>query len=178
MLEFIAEWLVDIVAALGYPGVFLMAFLESTFVPIPAEVTMVPAGYLVHKGEMHFWPVLFLSVAGCVCVSYMNYWIAQHYGRRFMRAYGKYMFVSAERLAQLDLYFSQHGEVSILTGRLIPGLRHFISFPAGLARMDMKKFVLYTAIGGGDLQFDLVSLPLRVTAIEQSTYRFFTCPFS
>jgi membrane protein DedA with SNARE-associated domain len=148
-MEHIAQWLVDIVRLFGYPGLFFMAFLESTFVPIPSEATMVPAGYLVHQGEMNFWIALIVSTLGCVGGAIFNYIIAYHFGRRFLNAYGKYMFFDHDKMAKLDKFFASHGEISMLTGRLIPGLRHVVSFPAGLAHMNLKKFCIYTGIGGG-----------------------------
>lgn len=149
MLEAFCSWLVDFVHGFGYWGIFIMTFLESTFVPIPAELTMVPAGYLINKGQMHFPLVFLFSISGTICGSYFNYWIAKHYGRRFLLIYGKYMLFKPEKMAAIERYFASHGEISILTGRLIPGLRHFISFPAGLARMNPRKFCLYTGTGGG-----------------------------
>lgn len=154
----VSAWLVDFVHAFGYLGVFIMTFLESTFVPIPSEATMIPAGYLVHKGEMNFWLVWLASIMGTIAGSYSNYWLAKHYGRRFLLAYGKYMFFPPDKLKKMEAYFAGHGEVSILTGRLIPGLRHFISMPAGLAHMDARKFCLYTGIGGGAWMLALISI--------------------
>lgn len=148
-LQAVSTWLVDFVHHLGYTGVFIMTFLESTFVPIPAELTMVPAGYLAYEGKMNVWLLFLVSVLGTIAGSYFNYWLARHYGRRFLASHGKYFFIKPEKLDAIENYFKHHGEISILTGRLIPGLRHFISFPAGLARMDIKKFCLYTGIGGG-----------------------------
>lgn len=148
-METIAEWLVDIVRLFGYPGLFFMAFLESTFVPIPSEATMMPAGYLVHQGEMSFAIALAVSVLGCVAGALFNYAIAYYLGRRFLNAYGKYMFFDHDKMAKLDNFFASHGEISMLTGRLVPGLRHVISFPAGLAHMNLRKFCIYTGIGGG-----------------------------
>ena len=146
-MEAIAEWLVDFVHGFGYLGIFIMTFLESTFVPIPAEMTMIPAGYLAHQGEMNGVLALFFSVLGSLAGSLTNYYIAFHYGRRFIYAYGKYMFFPHERMEELDQFFASHGEISTLTGRLIPGVRHFISFPAGLGKMDLRKFITYTSIG-------------------------------
>jgi membrane protein DedA with SNARE-associated domain len=148
-VEALAQWLVNFVHDFGYWGIFIMAFLESTFVPIPSEVTMVPAGFLVHEGKMNFWLVFISSTVGAIGGSLANYYIAYHYGRRFLFAYGKYLFFSHEKMQKLDTFFASHGEISTLTGRLIPGLRHVISFPAGLAHMDLKKFCIYTGVGGG-----------------------------
>ena len=148
MLEELAAWLVNFVHQFGYWGVFFMCFLESTFVPVPSEATMIPAGYLVQQGIWNGWIVLFCSVTGTVAGSLFNYVIAYYYGRAFLARYGKYMFFGPERMQQLDNYFKSHGEISIFTGRLILGVRHVISFPAGLARMDVKRFTLLTTLGG------------------------------
>jgi membrane protein DedA with SNARE-associated domain len=148
MIEQAIEWLVDFVHHFGYAGIFIMTALESTFVPVPSEVTMVPAGYLVQQGLMDFWAVWLASVTGTLAGSLLNYWIARHYGRRFLLAYGKYMLFGRDKMEKLDRFFARHGEISIFTARLIPGVRHVISFPAGLAHMDVKKFSLYTTLGG------------------------------
>lgn len=147
-MEEIAKWLVDFVHSFGYLGILIMTFLESTFVPIPSELTMIPAGYLVHKGEMNFFIVLVISVIGTIGGALCNYYIAMYYGRNFLINYGKYFFFDHKRMASLDKFFAKHGEISTFTGRLVPGLRHFISFPAGLAQMNLKKFTIYTGLGG------------------------------
>ncbi len=148
-MEELASWLVKFVHEFGYLGIFIMAFLESTFVPIPSEVTMIPAGFLIHEGKMDFWLVFLGATAGAVGGAIANYFIAYYYGRRFLYAFGKYMFFDHSKMEKLDRYFALHGEISTFTGRLIPGLRHVISFPAGLAHMDLKKFSIYTGVGGG-----------------------------
>lgn len=141
-------WLVDFVHHLGYIGIFIMTFIESTFVPIPAEVTMIPAGYLVQQGKMDLAMVLLASIVGTVGGAYFNYWLAKHYGRDLFIRYGKYLMMTPAKLEKLERFFAKHGVVSTFTGRLLPGIRHYISFPAGLARMDVRKFVIYTALGG------------------------------
>ncbi len=145
----ILQWLVDVVHHLGYLGVFLMTFLESTVLPIPAEVTVVPAGYLIFQGKMEFWPVLIASIMGTICGSLVNYYVAMKYGRPLLVRFGKFFLLTEKKVDKLDRFFAKHGEISTFTGRLIPGLRHFISLPAGLTRMDLKKFCFYTALGGG-----------------------------
>lgn len=147
-IQHAAEWLVHFVHTLGYPGIFIMCFLESTFVPIPSEVTMIPAGYLVQQGHMNMAGVLLASILGTIGGALFNYYLAFYYGRRFMYAYGKYFFFGHDKMEKLDKFFVKHGEISTFTGRLVPGLRHFISFPAGLAHMDLKKFCIYTGVGG------------------------------
>lgn len=148
MLDTFVHFIVDLVHQWGYLGIFIMTFLESTFVPIPSEVTMVPAGYLVHQGKMDFLTVLACSIVGTVGGSLFNYWVARALGRRFFLRYGHYVLVPPHKLTKIEEYFAEHGEISTFTGRLIPGVRHVISFPAGLANMNLKKFCIFTAIGG------------------------------
>ena len=166
-MVYLAQWLVDFVHEFGYIGIFVMAFLESTFVPIPSEVTMVPAGYLVHQGQMNAFLVLFSAITGAIGGSLANYYIAYHYGRRFLYAYGRYLFFNHDKMEKLDKFFASHGEISTLTGRLIPGLRHVISFPAGLAHMDVKKFCIYTGVGGGLWMVTLVLVGYVIGGNEQ-----------
>ncbi len=149
MLEQFVNWLVSIVHDLGVLGIFVMTFVESTFVPIPAEMTMIPAGYLVQQGKMPFVPVLAASIVGTVSGAYFNYWLARYFGRGIFIRYGKWLMIDEAKLIKLESFFRKHGAISTFTGRLIPGLRHYIAFPAGLARMDIRKFFLYTALGGG-----------------------------
>lgn len=157
-METILQWLVDFVHQFGYVGIFIMTALESTFVPIPSEVTMVPAGYLVQQGQMEFGWVLFASITGTLCGSLANYAIARYFGRPFLFHYGKYMFFGHEKMAKLDHFFKTHGEISIFTSRLIPGVRHVISFPAGLAHMPLKKFCIYTTAGGSLWMLTLIAV--------------------
>lgn len=147
ILADIGGWLVDLVEHFGYIGIFIASFLESTFIPIPSEVTMIPAGILVHEGVMNLWLVIISSTLGALGGSLFNYYLAYHFGRRFFYAYGKYFFFTHEKIEKLDRFFANHGDVSTFTGRLIPGLRHFIAFPAGLAHMNLKKFCIYTTLG-------------------------------
>ncbi len=149
MLEQAVQWLVHFIETLGYPGVFIMSALESTFLPIPSEATLIPAGYLIHQGTWNGPLVFLLAVAGTMAGSLANYAIAYYGGRYVLTRYGKYMLMDEAKLAYMESYFVKHGSLSIFLGRLVLGVRHFISFPAGLARMDLKKFCLYTVAGGG-----------------------------
>ncbi|MES2983939.1 MAG: DedA family protein [Pseudomonadota bacterium] len=147
-MEAFIQWLVAVVEHLGILGIFIMTFLESTFMPIPSEITMIPAGYLVQQGKLDLVSVFIASVAGTVGGAFFNYWLARRYGRGLFLRYGKYFLMTPQKLAKLESFFAAHGSISTFTGRLIPGIRHYISFPAGLANMDTKKFIIYTALGG------------------------------
>lgn len=149
MIEQALQWLVHFIETLGYPGVFIMSALESTFLPIPSEATLIPAGYLIHQGTWNGPLVLALAISGTVTGSLANYAIAYYCGRYMLVRYGKYMLMDEAKLSYMEGYFARHGSLSIFLGRFVFGVRHFISFPAGLARMDLKKFTLYTAAGGG-----------------------------
>lgn len=148
-METFASWLVDTVHSLGYIGLFITMFFGNALVPIPVEAIMIPAGYLVEQGEMNLLLVMASAIFGDISGSLFSYYIARHFGRRFLFAYGKYLFFSHDKIEMLDKFFAGHGEISVLTGRLVPGLRHFMAFPAGLSHMNVKKFVIYTGVGGG-----------------------------
>jgi membrane protein DedA with SNARE-associated domain len=162
MLETALSWLMHIIETLGYPGVFIMSALESTFLPIPSEATLIPAGYLIYQGTWNGPLVFALAVAGTLTGSLANYTLAYYCGRFMLLRYGKYMLMDEAKLLKMESYFEKHGPLSIFLGRLIFGIRHFISFPAGLARMDLKQFILYTALGGGLWTFILLGLGFMI----------------
>ncbi len=138
----------ELVHEFGYLGIFFMTFIESTFIPIPAEITLIPAGYLVQKGLLDGVLVLIVSASGTLGGSLLNYYIAYHYGRKIFINYGKYFFMNEEKLKKLEAFFEEHGAISTFTGKLLPGIKHFISFPAGLAKMHLRPFVIFTIAGG------------------------------
>lgn len=146
-MEEIILWLVQKIGQLGYPGILFLMFLESTFVPVPSEVVIPPAGYLVSKGEMNMAIVILCGVAGSILGALFNYVLAVFLGRPLLLRFGKYLLFPPHRFEKVNRFFIAHGEISTFTGRLIPGLRHFISFPAGLAHMNLGRFIWYTAFG-------------------------------
>ncbi|MCG3681248.1 DedA family protein [Aliarcobacter butzleri] len=147
MLSNIINFIVETIGDLGYFGIFILMFLESTVFPIPSEVVMIPAGYLAHKGEMNIYIVILLGILGSLGGALFNYYFALKFGRKFLMKYGKYFLVSHESIEKTEKFFKNHGHISTFSGRLIPGLRHYISLPAGLARMNLFIFCLYTTLG-------------------------------
>ncbi|MAD43323.1 MAG: DedA family protein [Arcobacter sp.] len=147
MLHDIVNFVVDTVGSLGYIGIFLMMFLESSFFPFPSEVVMVPAGYLAYKGEMNIYYAIISGVAGSLTGALFNYFLAVKFGRAFLVRYGKYFFIKEETITKMDEFFKSHGHISTFSGRLIPAVRQYISFPAGLARMNLLTFSIYTTLG-------------------------------
>lgn len=148
MHDFIA-WILATVHDWGYTGIFVLMALESTVLPVPSELVLIPAGYLAHQGQMDFWLIVLASTVGSVVGASINYYAALWVGRPFLERWGRYFFVRPELLHKTDAFFLKHGAVSTFTGRLIPGIRHLISLPAGLTRMNLGAFALYTALGAG-----------------------------
>ena len=148
-MEEIVNFLVETVGSLGYIGIFALMFLESSFFPFPSEVVMIPAGYLAFKGEMNLVLAVLFGIGGSVAGALFNYALASKFGRVFLIKYGKYLFIKEETLDKLEDFFDKHGHISTFNGRLIPGIRQYISLPAGLAKMHIGKFAFYTALGAG-----------------------------
>ena len=149
MLAQMTQWLVETVADMGYWGIFVLMGIESSFIPFPSEVVLVPAGYLAAKGELHFAAVIGVALLGSLAGALVNYYGAMLIGRRLLLRYGRYFFISPSSMQRMERFFERHGPISTFTGRLIPGIRQLISIPAGLARMEMKRFLLFTALGAG-----------------------------
>ena len=143
----VVTFLVHTVGRLGYAGVILLMALESSFVPFPSEVVVPPAGYLASLGQMNIFLVILSGIVGSILGSLLNYWIASRFGRDFLLKYSKYFFINTEKFARFEVFFNTHGEITTFVVRLIPVIRQYISFPAGLVRMNLKKFIFYTGLG-------------------------------
>ena len=126
-----------------------MMFLESSFIPFPSEVVMIPAGYLAYKGEMNLVLTILAGTFGSLMGALLNYYLAIKLGRPFLLHYGKYVMFNEASLQRMEDFFARHGHVSTFTGRLIPVVRQYISLPAGLARMNLVVFSFYTSLGAG-----------------------------
>ena len=141
-MESIIDFLVDSISNLGYIGIFILMFLESSFFPFPSEIVMIPAGYLAYKGEMNLILIIISGVLGSISGAWFNYLIASKLGRKFLQK-----FISKEKLSKLEIFFEKHGHISTFSGRLIPGVRQYISFPAGLGNMNGFIFTFFTGLG-------------------------------
>lgn len=149
MLHELIQTIVTTVGNWGYPGIFLMMALESSFFPFPSEVVMIPAGYLAYKGEMNLLLAILSGITGSLAGALFNYWLAIKLGRPFLLRYGKYVLFKEHSLQRMEEFFARHGHISTFTGRLIPAVRQYISLPAGLARMNLGIFSFYTSLGAG-----------------------------
>lgn len=172
MIEQFAHQLVEWIFQLGYPGIFLLMAIESSFIPFPSEVVLIPAGYLAYQGEMNIFFILLSAVLGSLAGAYLNYFLALHLGRRFILRYGKYFFISEATLARLDTFFQDHGHISTFTGRLIPGIRQLISIPAGIARMNLGEFGIYTALGAAIWSLILILLGYFIGKEQELLHRY------
>ena len=143
------DWLVETIGTMGYSGILVLMFVESTFIPLPSELVIPPAGYLIAQEQMTWAGVIASGTIGSVLGALFNYAIAVYLGRPFILKYGKYFGVSQKHFVKGEEFFLKHGNISTFIGRLILGVRHYISFPAGLCKMNMGKFCFYTAVGAG-----------------------------
>lgn len=147
MKDFIDQ-LVLLIDLFGYTGVFITSVIEGTLIPIPNELTLIPAGYLASKGSFHLLPLFIVAILGNLIGCFISYFIGFHYGRAFIMKYGYLFLLSKKKIKKIDIFFEKYGTFSVLIGRIAPGLKHFISIPAGLAKMNFLIFSLYSLIGG------------------------------
>ena len=147
LITIIAAWIVSVISSMGYAGIVLLMAIESACIPLPSEIIMPFAGFLVFKGEMNIWLVALAGAIGCVVGSIPAYYVGMFGGRPLAEKYGKYILLSKRDLDYADHLFEKHGEIIIFVARMLPAIRTFIAFPAGVVRMNMPKFIFYTFVG-------------------------------
>src|SRR5229473_7534293 len=147
IIEILSIVIVATISRLGYAGIILLMAIESACIPLPSEIIMPFSGALVARGEFNLWLVGLAGAFGCVLGSLVAYWVGMYGGRPLAEKYGRYLLISRHDLDLADRWFDRFGEVIVFASRLLPAIRTFIAFPAGVARMDLKKFVIYTFAG-------------------------------
>jgi membrane protein DedA with SNARE-associated domain len=147
IIEILSGFIVATISLLGYSGIVLLMAIESACIPLPSEIIMPFSGYLVSTGQMNLWLVGFAGAVGCVLGSLVAYWVGSKGGRPLIEKYGRYVLVSSHDLDLADRWFANYGEIIVFVSRLLPAIRTFIAFPAGVARMNLKRFVIYTFAG-------------------------------
>ncbi|WP_348519088.1 DedA family protein [Campylobacter sp. CCS1377] len=143
------NFIIDIASSWGYIGIIVLMTLESCFIPFPSEVVMIPAGYLAHKGELNLALSIICGIFGSVLGALINYYICFFWGKNFVLKWGKYFGITEAKFAKFEAFFNKHGEFSTFTCRLLPGIRQYISMPAGLVKMKLLNFIVFTALGSG-----------------------------
>ena len=141
------HFLLNFINQIGYIGIFIGMFLESTLIPIPSELIMIPAGIAAQQGSMNIYIIVLAGVLGNVLGAIFSYYLAASIGHPILLRIGKYFLVKPKTIIKIEEFFKNHGPISVFIGRLLPGFRHFISLPAGIAKMDIKTFSYYTTLG-------------------------------
>ena len=147
ILDFLANIVISVIDFSGYFGVFFLMLVESCGILMPSEVIMPFSGFLIYDGSMNFSLVVFFGALGNLAGSLLAYWIGWKGGRPLIEKYGRYILLSKHDLDLADHWFTKYGTLTAFFGRVLPIVRTFISFPAGISKMDIKKFSIYTFLG-------------------------------
>ena len=147
IIGYLSSFIIATISMLGYSGIVLLMAIESACIPLPSEIIMPFSGYLVSRGEMKLWAVGVAGAVGCVVGSWVAYYAGMYGGRPFIEKYGRFILLSRHDLDLADRWFAKYGELIVFTARLLPAIRTFIAFPAGVARMNMTRFTIYTFAG-------------------------------
>lgn len=150
MLESLTNFIISLIQQSGYAGVFVLMTLESALLPIPSEVTMPFAGSLINSGLFNFWLLVIVGTLANLTGSLLAYglgYLGEVQVLNFIRRYGKYVFIREKEFIHAQKLFDSHGEIIIFASRILPAIRTYISLPAGIARMNLTKFIVYTVIG-------------------------------
>lgn len=147
IISILASFIIWGISGLGYIGVAIMMAIESACIPLPSEIIMPFAGYLVAKGQFTLLGTTIAGSIGSVAGSVLAYWVGIYGGRKFIEKYGKYILISHHDLNLADNFFNKYGSSAIFFSRMLPVVRTFISLPAGIAKMNFTKFIVYTFLG-------------------------------
>src|SRR5512137_2227994 len=144
---FIGSFALSTISQLGYAGIFFLMMLESMIVPVPSEFVMPFAGFLVAQGSFNIFLVILISTLGSITGSLIFYYISKTGGLTLVQRYGKYVLIDTEDVKKTEAWFNKRGDLTIFLARLVPVIRHLISLIAGIGKMNVKKFALYTVLG-------------------------------
>lgn len=151
MLEFLGHIIIQFIQNTGYFGIFILMSLESALIPIPSEVTMPFSGFLASQGSLSFIYIVlvgtFANVIGSLVAYYIGFFLEETVLLKWIRKFGKFILLSEQDFKTSERWFAKFGDKIVFVSRLLPAVRTVISLPAGIFRMDLKKFILYTALG-------------------------------
>ena len=165
--DLIFNTIVNLLNQTGYLGIFVLMVMESATLPIPSEVVLPLGGYLVSQGRLEFWSTVAVATAGSLVGTMVDYGIGYYLGRPAVLRYGRIVRFSEKRLGTTERWFGSHGKSVVLLARFVPLLRTLIAFPAGLVQMDVKRFLVYSAVG--ILVWDIALVYLGYIAGQNST---------
>ena len=147
LVELLAGFITTLISQIGYVGIFFLMLLESALIPVPSEVIMPFSGFLVATGEFNFFYALVAGTLGNLAGSVIAYYIGSSVGRKMILKYGKYVFIDEGHLELADRWFKKYGDWIIFVSRNLPAVRTYISLPAGVTKMNIVKFSVYTLLG-------------------------------
>lgn len=172
MIEIFVDYVTAFISSVGYLGLFLLMMLESTVFPLPSELVMPFAGFLVAVNSFTFWSALLVSTLGCWVGSMISY-VVGYYGRYpFIRRFGKYFLLDENHLDVAEKWFKKKGPAAVFIGRFVPGVRHVIAIPAGVAKMDLMSFSLATIIGSAMWNAFLLYLGYELGKNWETVYQY------
>ncbi|MDD5289938.1 MAG: DedA family protein [Patescibacteria group bacterium] len=148
MADFLLQYITHLVATMGYGGITVLMAMESMILPVPSEAVMPLAGFLWFSHQMSFWAIVLFSTLGTIIGAGISYVMGFYGGRPLVQKYGKYFLLNNHHLEVTEKFFAKHGEKAIFFSRFIPVVRHLISIPAGVGKMKIWKFCVYTLVGG------------------------------
>ena len=162
ILAALGHFIIAVISASGYGGVLLLMAIESACVPLPSEIIMPFAGYLVHAGRLSLFGIATAGALGCNVGSAIAYWIGARGGRPFIARYGRFILLNEHDLDRAEHFFARFGGITVFIGRLLPVIRTFIALPAGIAKMPQLRFHVYTFIGSWPWCFALAYIGMRL----------------
>jgi membrane protein DedA with SNARE-associated domain len=162
IIELVSDFAINMIGSLGYWGVFIGMTLESACIPLPSEVIMPFAGFAVSEGKMTLLGIGIIGALGNLLGGLIAYFVGLKGGRPFLEKYGKYILINPNKLDLADSWFEKYGHEAVLISRMLPAIRTFISLPAGIARMDLKKFAIYTFLGSLPWTFALAYIGVQL----------------
>jgi membrane protein DedA with SNARE-associated domain len=179
ILPFLIHFVTQVIGSLGYAGIAALMGIESACIPLPSEIIMPFAGYLVYTGRFSLFWAATAGAIGCNLGSVIAYWVGAAGGRPLVERYGRWVLMSHHDLDRMTQFFEKYGTITVLLGRLLPVVRTFIAFPAGVARMPQLRFHIYTFIGSWPWCFGLAYVGMKLgekwhtdPRFEQAFHRF------
>ncbi len=173
LVSYISAWALEIINTTGYVGIFILSALESAAIPIPSEVVIPFSGFLAASGKFSIWGIVVVSTLANLAGSIVLFLVGRSGGRWILERYGKYVLILKKDLDTADEWFSKYGAVTVFLGRMLPVVRTFISLPAGIAKMSLTRFSLFTFLGALPWNFALALIGFKTKENWDLLYSYF-----